>query len=447
MSETPLEHLIERYRDGRVSRRGFLQRGIALGLSFSSASLILDACGAGSSGSSKQLHLLMEDIDETNYVEAVIPQFTKETGIKVSIERITYEAMHDKLVPQLSAGAGKSEYDLIQVDVPWTKEFADANWLVNLSDDLSKSKEVKLSEFIPSTVESNGIINGQPYMVPFYHYAYGFLYRKDVLEDDTLGKAYEKETGGKWEVPTTLEDFERFAEFISAREGRSKLAGTVMLAKREENGLEWMNYLYANGGDFTRGGKSALLEPAAIQSLEIYGRLLGKASQPGANDAAFNEGQATMEAGKGATWMIYLWMQTALNTSKSKIAGKMGLARIPGDAGVMAAWGWAIPTASPKQAQAWELLEYLASYPVSLKRALMGSEPVRPAVYENAEVLAKWPEYKEHYQIALHSKIEPVELRTLKAQEALSLDLYEATSGKISAKTGLERFSQSLQAS
>ena len=40
-----------------------------------------------------------------------------------------YEAMHDKLVPQLSAGKGQSAYDLIQVDVPWTKEFADAGWM------------------------------------------------------------------------------------------------------------------------------------------------------------------------------------------------------------------------------------------------------------------------------------------------------------------------------
>lgn len=441
MSETPVEHLIERYRGGNLSRRTFLKRGMALGLSLSTASLILDACGAGSAGNSKELHLLMEDIDETNYVEAVLPQFTKETGIKVSIEKIVYEAMHDKLVPQLSAGAGKSEYDLIQVDVPWTKEFADAHWLLNLSDHLSKSTEVHLSEFIPSTVESNGIIDGEPYMVPFYHYAYGFLFRRDVLENDALGKAFEKEYGAPWQVPTTLQDFERFALFVSAREGSSKLAGTVMLAKREENGLEWMNYLYANGGDFTRNGKSALLEPEAIESLEIYTRLLNKASQPGANNAAFNEGEATMEAGKAATWMIYLWMQTALNTSKSKVAGKVGLSRIPGKAGVMAAWGWAIPTASPKQQQAWELLQYLASYPVSLKRALMGSEPVRPAIYENAEVLAKWPEYKEHYQIALHSKIEPVSLRTIAAQEALSLDIYEATSGKKTARAALEAFS------
>jgi multiple sugar transport system substrate-binding protein len=441
MSDTPVQHLIDNYQDGKVSRRSFISRGLALGLSLSSVSLLLDACGAGSSGGSKELHLLMEDVDETTYVEKVLPQFTKETGVKVSIERIVYEGMHDKLVPQLSAGKGGSQYDLIQVDVPWTKEFVDAHWILDLSSKLAASKEVKLSEFIPSTVESNGTIEGKPYMIPFYHYAYGFVYRRDVVEDPALASAFERQYGSKWQLPTTLQEFERFAHFISSHEGRSKLAGTVMLAKREENGLEWMNYLYANGGEFTRNGKSVLTEPQAVESLEIYGRLLAKASQPGANNAAFNEGQVTMEAGKGATWMIYLWMQTALNTSKTKVAGKIGLAQIPGKAGVMAAWGWAIPTASGKQQAAWELMQYLTSYPVSLKRALMGSEPVRPAIYQNAEVLAKFPEFKKHYEIALNSKIYPIELRTQKAGEALSLEVYNATSGKKSAKAALQSFS------
>jgi len=262
-----------------------------------------------------------------------------------------------------------------------------------------------------------------------------------VLANASLASAYEDKYGTAWKLPTTLKEFEKFAAFISAKEGRSKLAGTVMLAKREENGLEWMNYLYANGGEFTREGKSVLTEPQAVESLEIYGRLLAGTSQPGANDAAFNEGQVTMEAGKGATWMIYLWMQTALNTSKSQVAGKMGLAQIPGKAGVMAAWGWAIPTASGKQQAAWELMQYLTSYPVSVSRSVMGSEPVRPAVYENPEVLAKWPDFKEHYKIALNSKIYPVELRTEKAGEALSLEVYNATSGKKSAKAALQSFS------
>lgn len=440
MSETPVQHLIESYQDNRLSRRAFISRGAALGLSFSTISLILDACGAGSAGSSKELHLLMEDVEETTYVEKVLPAFTKETGIKVSIERILYEAMHDKLVPQLSAAKGGSQYDLIQVDVPWTKEFVDAHWILDLNSRLSSSKEVKLSEFIPSVVESNGTVEGRPYMVPFYHYAYGFVYRQDVLGDPALSAAFETQYRSPLQIPTTLQEFERYAEFISAHEGRSKLAGTVMLAKREENGLEWMNYLYANGGDFIRGGKSALSEPEAIESLEIYGRLLNKASQPGANNAAFNEGQVTMEAGRGASWMIYLWMQTALNTGKSHVAGKFGLAPIPGKAGVMAAWGWAIPTASGKQDAAWQLLQYLTSYPVSLRRALMGSEPVRPAIYENAEVLKKFPAFKEHYQIALQSKIYPEQLRTGAAGEALSLQVYNATSGKTSAKAALQAF-------
>ncbi|MBS1883506.1 MAG: extracellular solute-binding protein [Actinobacteria bacterium] len=442
MSDTPTQHLIERYEKGKISRRSFISRGVALGLSIPTLSILLEACGAGSSGSSSELHLLMEDVDETTYVENVLPAFEKQTGVKVSIERIVYEAMHDKLVPQLSAGKGQSAYDLIQVDVPWTKEFADAGWMVDLSSNLSASKEVALKEFVPTVVASNGYVDGKPYMVPFYHYAYGLSFRKDVLADAKIADAFEKKYHDSFALPTTLTDFQRYSQFISDLEGRSTLAGTVMLAKRGENGLEWMNYLYANGGDFIRGGKSLVTEPQAVESLEIYKELLNNASQPGANNAAFDEGMTTMEAGKGATWMIYLWMTTALNASKSPIAGKMELARIPGTAGVMAAWGWAIPTASSKQEAAWELMQYLASEPVSLERALMGSEPARTAVYENPKVLAKYPEFKLHHEIALHSKIYPEQLRNSAATEYLGLQVYEATSGQKSAESALQAFAE-----
>jgi multiple sugar transport system substrate-binding protein len=444
MSETPAEHLIERFEQGRVSRRSFIKRGVALGLSLPTLAMLIEACGAGSSGGSDSLHLLMEDVEETTFVEKVLPAFTKETGINVSIERIVYEGMHDKLVPQLSAGNGQSSYDLIQVDVPWTKEFVDAGWLVDLSSDLSGSKEINLKDFVPTVLASNGYVNGKPYMVPFYHYAYGLSYRKDLLSSPHIAGAYEKKFKEPLELPTSLQGYARFAEFISELEGRENLAGPVMLAKRGENGLEWMNYLYANGGEFVNGSTPVVTSPEAVESLEIYKNLLNKSSQPGANNAAFDEGITTMEAGKGASWMIYLWMTTDLNGGTSPIAGKIGLARIPGKEGVMAAWGWAIPTASGKQEAAWELMQYLASYPVSLKRSLMGAEPARTKVYENPQVLAKYPEFKLHQEIALHSKIYPEQLRTSAASEELGLQVYAATSGQKTAKEALQAFSDKV---
>ena len=53
----------------------------------------------------KTIHILMEDVPDTAYVQELVPLFEEETGIKVEIESISYSTMHEKLAAQLIAGA------------------------------------------------------------------------------------------------------------------------------------------------------------------------------------------------------------------------------------------------------------------------------------------------------------------------------------------------------
>ena len=73
------------------------------------------------------LHALMEDVPESTIIEAMLPQFEKETGIKVQFQKLVYSEMHDKLVPQLTASS--SYYNLLEVDFLWAGEFPEAGWL------------------------------------------------------------------------------------------------------------------------------------------------------------------------------------------------------------------------------------------------------------------------------------------------------------------------------
>ncbi len=67
------------------------------------------------------LHALMEDVPETQIIEKMLPDFEKETGVKVEFEKIGYGDMHDKLVAQLVAP--ESYYNLLEVDFLWAGEF------------------------------------------------------------------------------------------------------------------------------------------------------------------------------------------------------------------------------------------------------------------------------------------------------------------------------------
>ena len=69
----------------------------------------------------KTIRILMETVPDTRYLQELLPEFEKQTGIKVEIEAIGYSDMHTKLVPQLISSQGS--YDLIVVDFYWVGEF------------------------------------------------------------------------------------------------------------------------------------------------------------------------------------------------------------------------------------------------------------------------------------------------------------------------------------
>ena len=119
-----VERLVEHFQQGGVSRREFVSRSLALGLSLSSVGLLLNACkersgrvaAGGDTGSAdsamadlgpieKELHLY----NWSDYIaEDTVPNFEKEFGVKVTYD--TYES-NEEMVAKLQAGA--SGYDIV----------------------------------------------------------------------------------------------------------------------------------------------------------------------------------------------------------------------------------------------------------------------------------------------------------------------------------------------
>lgn len=75
---------------GRISRRTFVSRSLAMGLSFSTASALLAACGAGSSstgGNPKALSYATDATDTTEHkvIQDIINTYQKKSGTKVTV--------------------------------------------------------------------------------------------------------------------------------------------------------------------------------------------------------------------------------------------------------------------------------------------------------------------------------------------------------------------------
>ena len=129
------------------------------------------------------LHALMEDVPETHIIEAMLPEFTKATGIKVEFQKLVYSDMHDKLVAQLTRNA--SEYNVLEVDFLWAGEFPEAGWVTELQPFVDKTN-FDLKPFFPSMMDLVGTHKGKLYMIPMYNYSMWLIYRTDLLQDANL---------------------------------------------------------------------------------------------------------------------------------------------------------------------------------------------------------------------------------------------------------------------
>ncbi|MGH7578947.1 MAG: ABC transporter substrate-binding protein, partial [Gemmatimonadales bacterium] len=117
---TELERLVGELERGAISRRDFVRRAMALGLSVSSVGALLSACGGdkgaqggeGGAAGAGELGPIEKELHIYNWSDYIaddtVPNFEKEFGVKVTYD--TYES-NEEMVAKLQAGA--TGYDII----------------------------------------------------------------------------------------------------------------------------------------------------------------------------------------------------------------------------------------------------------------------------------------------------------------------------------------------
>ncbi|MFO1067668.1 MAG: sugar ABC transporter substrate-binding protein [Geminicoccaceae bacterium] len=387
----------------------------------------------------KTLNILMESVPDTRFVQEVLPEFTAQTGIDVQLEVVNYAEMHTKLVPQLVAPEGS--YDLIVVDFYWVGEFTKAGWLQPLDDRIAADK-VDTSVYFPSLMNLVGKVDGVTYMLPFYNYAMGLTYRKDLLADPKEQEAFKAKYGIELGIPKTWDEYKKQVEFFTRDtdgDGKIDFYGVVNQGLRPDPiAMEWSNYLYANGGEYYDANwKPQLTSPAAVQALEDYKTNIDKYGPLGAASFSFDEAFNVAAQGKAYSYLTYNMFRTAYDDpSSSQVVGKMEIMAVPGG-GLNGAWGWAIPKSSPDPEAAWTFLKWIESPEIAKKRAMLGGSPTRSDVFEDAELNAKFVYYPALREILDTSKNFPVFTYTPQFVEVLGRELSLAVTGEKPAPEAL----------
>jgi len=374
--------------------------------------------------------ILMEAVPDTEYVQTLVPQFEKETGIDVNIEVVNYAEMHTKLVPQLVAKTGS--YSAIVVDFYWVGEFAKAGWMQPL-DERIKADGFDTSVYVPKLMELVGTVDGTTYMLPFYNYAMGLLYRTDLLEDEANKKAFQEKYGMELKAPETWDEYLKQVEFFT-KDGKY---GVVNQGLRPDPiAMEWSNYLFANGGEYTDADWNATFAGKEGQAaLADYKTNIEKYGPVGAASFSFDEAFNVFAQGQAYSYITYNFFRAAADDpSKSQVAGNVGIVAVPGqkaDEGgsLNGAWGWAIPKSSPNPDAAWTFLKWVESQEIAKQRALQGGAPTRTDVFDDPEVLKKYPYMSELKKLLMQSHNFPTFTYTPQFVEVLGRELSLAVAG------------------
>jgi ABC-type glycerol-3-phosphate transport system substrate-binding protein len=418
--------------------------------SASAVALLLGSHTASADG--LKLTALMEDVPETHIIEALLPEFTKATGITVEFQKLAYPDMHQKLVTQLTSN--QSAYNVLEVDFLWAGEFPEAGWLADLQPFVDKTK-FDLKPFIPSMMDLVGKHKDTLYMIPMYNYSMGLIYRTDLLEDAKLKEAYKKETGKDLALPATLADYVEISKFMKKNAG---VEGAAMQSQRgDPNSMEFSNYLFANGGQYlSADGNVALDSTEAVKALELYVDNLQNGAQKGALSATLDDTFRLMCDGKAFSMVTYWWMLPQIDDKEKcpNAAGKVALTVMPGGHGESGGWGWGIAKNQSAELQdaSWKFISWVQSKEVSIKRAMEGHAPTRSDVFEDSGVLGKYPYYKQALDVVASGMSFPIFTYSAQYEDVLGRQLSLAGSGEVkpgdaikAAAAGLEELMKKAQ--
>ncbi len=299
-------------------------------------------------------------------------------------ERVTLVELPDsadetraQMISELRSGRGR--FDVLNIDVAWTSEFAAAGWISPLGRD-----RFPLDAFLPPVVDT-ATFDGRLYAVPYVTNAGLLYYRKDIL--DREGE----------EPPRTWAELVRQARTIAPKYGLDGYAGQFL--PYEGLTVNVTEAVHSAGGSILRddGARVSVDSEGARTGL----RFLADGVRDGwiSRDAlGYKEEESRQAFQDGRLLFLRNWPYVYADASAdgSKIAGRFGAVPLPGPDGpgtsVLGGSNLAVSSNSRHQASAADLISFLTSERVQRQVLTEGSlPPVRAALYEDPELIRAHP--------------------------------------------------------
>ncbi|WP_113156716.1 extracellular solute-binding protein [Nitratireductor sp. OM-1] len=309
-------------------------------------------------------------------VREMTERFTEANpDIKVNLEFVPYEGLHDKTVLAQGSGGG---YDIVLFDVIWPAEYATNGVLVDVSDRITGAMKDEVLPGAWTTVQYQDKYYGMPWILDTKY----LFYNKEMLEKAGIANP-----------PTTWDELAEQAKILKEK-GIVEHPIAWSWAQAEAAICDYTTLVSAYDGAFLDAeGKPAFQSGGGLSALEYMANSYESGlTNPNSKEFLEEDVRNVFQNGEAAFALNWTYMYNLANSSEdSKVAGKVGVVAAPGIEGksevsaVNGSMGLGIPATSENVDEAWKYIVYMTSQDVQDKYA-KGSLPIWASSYEDEAV-------------------------------------------------------------
>jgi multiple sugar transport system substrate-binding protein len=372
----------------------------------------------------------------------LLPEFTKETGIKVELDKLAIGRLKEKQLLEMAKPQG--DYDLACYIVMWKTEYVSKNLVQPLEPFFANAAladpAYDMKDIIPIYLENLGLVGGpKDYLAGPGAKLYGLPYGAE-----TSVLAYRRDIFAKHDLKPP-ENYEQFAKLLRVLKDKE---GIGALTSRGQAGHQcvhaWLLHLNPlGGGVFDAQWKPRFNDAQGIAALKFLQEVV--ATGP-AGIAGYGQGEANTAflQGQAAMYLDSTSLASVIaDPARSKVVDKVSWALHPAGtrrASQSGGLGLTIPKNAKNADAGFLLLQWLTSKAQDKAVTQLGGAPMRNSTMGDAELVRQYPEFITFKEALKYSNPDwrPIISVWDKINvQALGVGISEALTGKKSAEDAL----------
>ncbi|HTI15159.1 MAG TPA: ABC transporter substrate-binding protein [Dictyobacter sp.] len=431
-----LNEIITSMQVGRISRRTFLERALALGLSTTISMSLLESCGSARGKNVIPL-VWQSEYDLSNTYQQLVDDFnSSQHDIHVILQPgpggIGISDLQN--IEQNLLSARSTIVDIFSVDVIDVVPFASQRWLLPITE--KQWSQAERTNYLPTAMKACSY-DGQLWAAPFRIDIGMIYYRNDIVTT----------------APTSWEDLTKQATYYQHPEA---LYGYVWEGAQYEGLVCCFNeVLNGYGGsilDPQDNTRVTVDSPEAQEALNRMVQWIGTITPTDVN--TFTEESARKVWQSGNAVFMRNWPYAYTDIQKSPLKGKVSLhPMLPGGdykVGHSTIGGWQLGINAfiepEKQMAAWKFIQYMMSEKAQRQAAIQASWIItRQNLYTDTQIISHVPFYQQLTPMLQDAQPRPMTPEYDAVSEAILFHVRQALSRVSSVSTALSAMKKDLE--